>query len=153
MMRLNEYLSSITLKSSQNLLLESKLGKDLKRSKTIPRCFLDTSLTQIWKKKGSALDLNNMRFIHTRHWRSKLIEALVTEKMKDNIVQATPKIQLGGMPGAASVEHLVVLKTWMKYKEEKKEGGILCTYDMSKFLAADSSSSSPKVVCLSVVCL
>ena len=103
------------------------------KTEKIPKCFLNTSLTQIWKKKGSALDLNNMRFIHTRHWRSKLIEALVTEKMKDNIVQATPNIQLGGMPGAASVEHLVVLKTWMKFKEEKKEGGILCTYDMSKF--------------------
>ena len=68
-----------------------------------------------------------------RHWHSKLIEALVTEKMKADIVEATPQIQLGGMPGASCVDHLVVLKTWMKYKEENKQGGILCTFDMSKF--------------------
>ena len=59
------------------------------------------------EKKGSALDLNNKRFIHLRCWRSKLIEALVTQKMKDNIVKAAQNIQLGGMPEASSVEHLV----------------------------------------------
>ena len=103
------------------------------KTERIPKSFLNTSLTQIWKKKGSALDLNNMRFIHMRHWHSKLIEALITEKMKADIVEATPQIQLGGMPGASCVDHLVVLKTWMKYKEENKQGGILCTFDMSKF--------------------
>ena len=86
----------------------------------VPSCFLKTSLTQIWKKQGSALDLNNMRFIHMRQWRSKLLEALITEVMKDDIVNATPKMQLGGMPGASSVEHLVTLKTWMKLKEQYK---------------------------------
>ena len=95
------------------------------KTESIPKSFLNTSLTQIWKKKGSALDLNN--------WHSKLIESLVTEKMKADIVEATPQIQLGGMPGASCVDHLVVLKTWMKYKEENKLGGILCTFDMSKF--------------------
>ena len=99
----------------------------------IPKSFLNTSLTQIWKKKGSALDLNNMRFIHMRHWHSKLMEALITEKMKESIVEATPNIQLGGMPGASCVDHLVVLKTWMKLKEETKNCGIICTFDMSKF--------------------
>ena len=42
-----------------------------------------------------------------RRWKSKLLEALITEVMKDDIVNATPKMQLGGMPGASSVEHLV----------------------------------------------
>ena len=32
-----------------------------------------------------------------------------------------PKNQLGGMPGAMSVEHLVVLKTQMKQKEQQKQ--------------------------------
>ena len=43
----------------------------------VPREYIKTSLFQIWKKKGSALDLNNMRFVHLRCWRSKLMEALV----------------------------------------------------------------------------
>jgi len=134
----------IKLKNKNLYNLFNRAGEDYKeaifeymakliKTESIPKSFLNTSLTQIWKKKGSALDLNNMRFIHMRHWHSKLIEALVTEKMKADIVEATPQIQLGGMPGASCVDHLVVLKTWMKYKEENKLGGILCTFDMSKF--------------------
>ena len=104
----------------------------------IPSTFWLTTLIQIWKKKGSALDLNNMRFIHMRMWHCKLLEALITEKMKNNIVSNTPKIQLGGMPGSSSVEHLVVLKTWMKLKEETKQAGIFQTFDMSKFFDKES---------------
>ena len=52
--------------------------KKLIKTEQVPGCFKETSLTQIWKKKGSALDLNNMRFIHMREWRSKLLESIVT---------------------------------------------------------------------------
>ena len=53
-------------------------------------------------------------------WRAKLLEALITEKMKPQIVVATPNIQIGGMPQSQSVEHLVTLKTqsvkkWLRY--------------------------------------
>ena len=112
--------------------------KKLIKSEDVPRVFLDTTLTQIWKGKGSALDLNNMRFIHMRFWRSRLLEALVTENMKDDIVRACPNIQLGGMPGAMSVEHLIVLKTWMKMKEEQNDTGIFNLFDMSKFFDKES---------------
>ena len=104
----------------------------------IPLCFKNTVLTPIWKKKGSALDLNNMRFIHMRHWRSKLLESLVTEFMKDKIVNATPKFQLGGIPKCRSVENLVVLKTWMKMKEERNQSGIFQCFDMEKFFDKES---------------
>ena len=70
----------------------------------VPVCFKQTSLTQIWKKKGSALDLNNMRFIHMRKWRSKLLEAIIMEIMICDIVNATPKMQLGGIQGSSSLE-------------------------------------------------
>ena len=73
-----------------------------------------------------------------RFWRSRLLEALVTEDMKEDIVKACPKNQLGGMPGAMSVEHLVVLKTWMKQKEQQKESGIFNVFDMSKFFDKES---------------
>ena len=90
------------------------------------------------EKKGSALDLNNMRFVHLRCWWSKLIEALATQKMKSKIVEATPKIQLGGMPKASSVEHLVTLKTWMKQKEQKKENKVFQVFDMKKIFDKES---------------
>ena len=51
--------------------------KKIISTEQIPVCYKNTSLTPIWKRKGSALDLNNMRFIHIKHWRSKMIEALV----------------------------------------------------------------------------
>merc|ERR1712155_254720 len=75
--------------------------------------FRDTSLIQIWKKKGSALDLKNMRFIHMRMWQSRLFTSLITEKIKSKVVEATPKSQLVRYPGQSSVDHLVTLKTWM----------------------------------------
>ena len=112
--------------------------KKLIQCENIPTDFALTTLIQIWKRKGSALDLNNMRFIHLRHWHCKLLEALITEKMKNNIVDNTPKIQLGGMPGSSSVEHLVVLKTWMKQNEQLKKPGIFNTFDMAKFFDKES---------------
>ena len=48
------------------------------RDEEIPKAFSLTWLIAIWKKKGSALDLNQMRYIHTKLWDAKLCEALVT---------------------------------------------------------------------------
>ena len=67
-----------------------------------------------------------------------MLEALVTENMKQNIIEATPKFQLGGMPKCRSTELLVILKTWMKMKEEKKENGIFQVFDMTKFFDKES---------------
>ena len=114
------------------------LMKRLIEKEEVPKAYDLTSLTQIWKKKGSALSLNNMRFIHMKCWRAKLLEALITEKMKPRIVEATPKIQIGGMPSSQSVEHLVTLKTWMKQIEENKSEGIVSLFDMSKFFDKES---------------
>ena len=90
----------------------------------MPFEFSATSLIPIRKKKGSALDLNMMRYIHIKSWEAKLCEALVTEKMKPNIVKACPSIQIGGIPKSSCSEHLLTLKTWMFNKESKKENGI-----------------------------
>ena len=57
--------------------------------------------------KGSRLDLNMMRFIHGREWRSRLCDKIVTDKMKPDIVKACPSIQLGGIPEASSDDHLI----------------------------------------------
>ena len=108
------------------------------KSEHIPDDFKNTRLTQIWKKKGSALDLNNMRFIHMRSWEAKLCEALVTEQMKKAIVTACPNIQIGGMPGSSSTEHLLTLKTWMLMKETFKQDGIFQVFDMAKFFDKES---------------
>ena len=61
-----------------------------------------------------------MRYVHTKIWEAKLCEALVTEHMKERIVAACPNIQIGGMPGSSSGEHLVTLKIWMMMKEDPR---------------------------------
>ena len=76
------------------------------KQEEVPKEFELTWLIAIWKRKGSALDLNMMRYIHT-----KLCEALVTKHMKPKIVNACPNIQIGGIPKASSVEHLLTMKT------------------------------------------
>ena len=79
-----------------------------------------------------------MRFIHMKCWRPKLLEAIIMEDMKSQIVSATPNIQIGGMPGHSSTEHFKTLKTWMKQIEERKESGILSLFDMEKFFDKES---------------
>ena len=58
--------------------------------------------------------------------------------MKPNIIKSCPNIQIGGVPGASSTEHLVTTKTWMKTKEEDKQGGIMNTFDLEKFFDKES---------------
>ena len=60
------------------------------RDEEIPNAFSLTWLIAIWKKRGSALDLNQIRNIHTILWDAKLCEALVTRNMKGKIVEACP---------------------------------------------------------------
>ena len=62
----------------------------------------------------------------------------MTEQMKEKIVVACPNIQIGGVPGSFSVEHLVTMKTWMLMKEEDICNGIFQTFDMEKFFVKES---------------
>ena len=107
-------------------------------TESIPFGFRKTVLIPIWKKKGSALDLNMNRYVHMKSWQAKLCEALVTETMKEAIVSNCPKIQIGGIPKSMSVEHLVTLKTWIAMKEQKNEKGIFQVFDMEKFFDKES---------------
>ena len=69
--------------------------KKIIKIETTPLAFSLTTLILIWKKKGSALDLNMMRYVHTKIWKAKLCKALVTEEMKEKIVAACPNKQIG----------------------------------------------------------
>ena len=145
----NKVLKNLKIKNKGMFKLLNKSGDKYKdaiyhymkrifKHEDIPQIFQITWLIAIWKRKGSALDLNMMRYIHTKHWDAKLCEALVTQHMKPKIVEACPNIQIGGIPKSSSVEHLVTMKTWMKIKEDRKEGGIIQTFDMEKFFDKES---------------
>ena len=65
----------------------------------VPSVYDFTSLTQIWKKKGSQLSLNNHRFVHMKCWRAKLLEALITEKTNIQIGQGNAKSPISRTSG------------------------------------------------------
>ena len=46
--------------------------------------------------------------------------------MKALITKNCPKMQIGGMKGNSSSEHLIVVKTWMKTNEV---GEIICIFE------------------------
>ena len=77
----------------------------------VPDTYDYTKLFGLWKGKGSKLDLNMTRYIHGKEWDAKFLEALVSERMKALITKHCPKMQIGGMKGNSSSEHLIVVKT------------------------------------------
>ena len=90
----------------------------------VPDTYDYTKLFGLWKGKGSKLDLNMMRYINGKDWDAKLLEALVSERMKPSIIETCPKMQIGGIKNNSSAEHLIVVKTWMKTNETESKIGI-----------------------------
>ena len=63
-----------------------------------PKDFDLTVLYQIWKRKGSKEDLNTHSYIYIKlMWLAKLREALTVGLMKDDIISAGTKYQIGGI--------------------------------------------------------
>ena len=94
-----------------------KILRDLFNNELVPNTYDYTKLFGQWKGKGSKLDLNMTRYIHGKEWDAKFLEALVSERMKALITKHCPKMQIGGMKGNSSSEHLIVVKIWMKTNE------------------------------------
>ena len=63
---------------------------------------------------------------------------LVAERMKPKINDAFPEIQIGGKAGHSSIEHLVLIKTWMLNMEVNNGHGIFQGFDMEKFFEKES---------------
>ena len=52
-----------------------------------------------------------------------MLEALLEKHMKPKIHSAIPDIQIGGKSGHSSIEHLVLIKTWMLNMEVNNGSG------------------------------
>ena len=79
-----------------------------------------------------------MRYIHGKDWDAKLLEALIAEKMKPSILVAVSDTQIGGNAGHSSIEHLVLIKTWMLNIEVNYGQGIFQGFDMEKIFDKES---------------
>ena len=72
--------------------------KKMITEETFPEAFNKTSLVQL-HKSGAFQDLANSRFIHMKEALAKVTEAMVVEGMKNDILSASSKFQIGGQPG------------------------------------------------------
>ena len=76
-----------------------KLCRRFIQDENFPSNFSETVLKQLWKRKGSREILDNHRYIHLKEWKPRLTETLVTMMMKQDILKAGTKFQIGGIPG------------------------------------------------------
>ena len=114
-----------------------KLCKTLMKNKTFPDSFDNTTLVQL-PKKGSQLHLDNSRFIHMKQWLPRLVEALTVRGMKDEILSAGTKFQIGGCPGQRTQFHLFVVRSLIALRKEEGEGCIMTAVDIKKFFDKQS---------------
>ena len=66
-------------------------------------------------------------------WLPRLCEALTVRGMKDEILAAGTKFQIGGCPGQRTQFHLFVLRSLIALRLEAGEGCILTAVDIMKF--------------------
>ena len=106
-----------------------KLCRRLIEDEDTPKRFFDTTLHQLWKIKCPREDLSNHRFIHMKDWLPKVCEGLVVSKMKESILQAGTKYQIGGKPNHRVEEHLVSVKALISRSIAKGKGSISLNYN------------------------
>ena len=112
-----------------------KLCRRLIKEETFPSRFNITTLIQL-PKKGSAQELDNRRFIHTKEWLARLVEALTVQPMKAEIFA---RYQIGGCPGKRTVFNLFAVKSNIALKLLMGGGVILTLLDLVRFLASKAN--------------
>ena len=115
-----------------------KLFRRLIQAEVFPKRFFETVLHQLWKKKSPKKSLGNHRFIHVKDWLPKCVKALVVMKIKDAILKAGNRYQIGGIPNHRVEEHLRVVKYIIGRSMSKGEGSIVKLVDMEKFFDSES---------------
>ena len=111
-----------------------KLCKRMIKEETFPTLFQKTLLNMIWKQKGVAEVLKNNRFIHLKeHYMPRTVEALVVNKMKDDILSKSTVYQVGGQPGHSTDEHIFAIKSLVEMLVMQDRGMIFMLVDLVSF--------------------
>ena len=110
-----------------------KLCRRLIEEEHFPSVFSETLLKQLWKRKGKREILDNHRYIHLKDWRPRMVEVVITEMMKEDILKSGTKYQIGGVPGHRIEEHLIVLKSLIQARMNKKKGVVVQLVDYNFF--------------------
>ena len=112
------------------------------KEESFPARFAETTLYNLWKRKGSREDLNNHRYIHLKDWMPRLAETLTAEMMKEDIFQKGTRYQIGGVPGHRLEEHLVALKCIIGRYIAQGSGVIMQLVDIKKFFDKNAWAQS-----------
>ena len=110
-----------------------KLCSRMIDEEVFPDRFFDTVLQQLWKKKFPREDLRNHRFLHMKDWLPKICEAMIVSQMKQHILEAGTKYQIGGLPGHRVEEHLITLKAIISRSIITGGGAIINLVDIKTF--------------------
>ena len=105
------------------------------KEEQFPRCFQDTILHMMFKGgKGRREVLSDNRFIHSKSWLPRTVEALVVMGgLREPLVDGSTKFQVGGQPGHRVEELIFVMKsTIAKYRSERKQVILQC-FDLEKY--------------------
>ena len=89
---------------------------------TFPERFEETVLQQIYKGKGSRLELGNNRYIHLKDWLPRTCDALIVDKMKPDILESSSIFQIGGQAGHRTQEHLFTVRSVAALKLQRGVG-------------------------------
>ena len=92
-----------------------------------------TTLHQIYKGKGKKELLDNNWYIHSKDWLPRLVEGVIVDEMKDDILDGSSPYQIGGQPGHQPQEHLFTIKSIMAWYEHVGKLLMLQGFDISKF--------------------
>ena len=134
------------LKCSNKLLaLFFFIFKRLYEEEIIPDMFIETVLVHLFKKNDPRLP-SNYRFLHMKRDVSRLFELLVYMKLENHFDTFTNESQMGGRRGGDTTEHLAMITSLVKDKEEKGEAIILTAIDAQKCF--DVSHLSDNHACL-----
>ena len=109
--------------------------KRMIEEENFPATFRETVLHMIFKGgKGKREELCDNRFIHSKQWLPRLVEAMVVQGgLKAPLVDASSIYQIGGQAGHRPEEMVFAIKSLIaKYRAEKKPV-ILQLYDLEKF--------------------
>ena len=67
------------------------------------------------------------------HYLPRIVESLVVNQMKDNIISTSTIYQVGGQPGHSTDKHLFSIKSLMELSEVRNFGIIFTLVDLVSF--------------------
>ena len=73
-----------------------------------------------------------------KQWLPRLVEALTVRGMKNKILSAGTKFQIGGCPGQRTQFHLFVVKSLIALRLDEGEGCLITAVDIKKFFDKQS---------------